>query len=177
VFISITSSSSSKMDFAWNTYSVFGVRRFYRFIFEEVKPFIIWFYPTWLDYDISLHKVAGLVVVIPTSPRLSKMEYGYSSYGCFGFNHFYLFTGRRVRPRRAGDSGPKCAFAIFVRSFGPKSLGTFARSETPALGSRDSGYHKFLGGAHPSNGSQSLFVAWPETWARDTSPQRPETPG
>ena len=43
--------------------------RFYRFIvFREVKPFIIWFYPPLLDYDVSVQKVVELVVVIPTSP-------------------------------------------------------------------------------------------------------------
>jgi hypothetical protein len=39
---------------------------------REVKSFIIWFYPPWLDYDVSLHRVIELVVVIPTSPRSKK---------------------------------------------------------------------------------------------------------
>jgi hypothetical protein len=39
---------------------------------REVKPFIIWFYPPLLNYDVSLHKVVELFVVIPTSPRSSK---------------------------------------------------------------------------------------------------------
>jgi hypothetical protein len=55
---------------------------------REVKPFIIWFYSPWLDYDVSLHKVIELVVVIPTSPRSSKTESGCSSYChfCFGIS-------------------------------------------------------------------------------------------
>jgi hypothetical protein len=64
---------------------------------------------------------------------------------------------------RAGDSSPKCVFAVFVWSFGLEPPGTFARLATPALGSGDSGCHEFLGGAHPSNGPRSLFDAWPET--------------
>jgi hypothetical protein len=52
---------------------------------REVKPHIIWFYPPWLYYDVSLHKVVELVVVIPTSLRSSKMESGCSSYCCFYF--------------------------------------------------------------------------------------------
>jgi hypothetical protein len=52
---------------------------------REVKPFIIWFYPPWLDYDVSLHKVVELVIVFPTSPRSSKMESGCSSYCRFCF--------------------------------------------------------------------------------------------
>jgi hypothetical protein len=35
-------------------------------LYREVNPFLIWFYPSWLDYDISLHKFVGLIVVIRT---------------------------------------------------------------------------------------------------------------
>jgi hypothetical protein len=103
--------------------------------------------------------------VIPTSPRSSKMESGCSSYDCYGFSCFCLFQGWRLQPRRAGDSSPKCVFAIFVQSFGPEPPGTFARPENPTLVSGDSGRCEFLGGACSSNGSQGLFGAWPETLA------------
>jgi hypothetical protein len=48
---------------------------------------------------------------------------------------------------RAGDSGPKCVFAIFIWSFSPEPPGTFARPETPTLGSGDSSRHDFWSGA------------------------------
>jgi hypothetical protein len=66
---------------------------------REVKPFIIWFYPPWLDYDVSMHRLVELIVVIPTSPRSLKMECERSSYGRFGFSCFCLFQGRRLQPK------------------------------------------------------------------------------
>jgi hypothetical protein len=45
-------------------------------LLREVKPFIIFFYPPLLDYDVSMDEVVELVVVIPTSPRSSKTESG-----------------------------------------------------------------------------------------------------
>jgi hypothetical protein len=67
-------------------------------------------------------------------------------------------------------------FSLFSSEV-PKPLGTFARPETPTLGFGDSSRHNFLGGARPRNGSRSLLDACPETWARDSGPQRPKTPG
>jgi hypothetical protein len=67
----------------------------------EFKPFIIWFYPHWLDYDVSLHKVVDIVVVIPTSPRSSKTESGCSSYCCFHFGISAISRG----PEIAGLTG------------------------------------------------------------------------
>jgi hypothetical protein len=52
-------------------------------LYSLVKPFIIWFYPPLLDYDVSMDDVVELIVVIPTSPRSSKMESGCKSYRCF----------------------------------------------------------------------------------------------
>lgn len=37
-----------------------------------------------MDYDVSMHNVVELVVVIPTSPRSSKSESGCKSYRVFG---------------------------------------------------------------------------------------------
>jgi hypothetical protein len=34
---------------------------------REVKPFIIWFYPSWLDYDVFPHKVMGCATTRSTS--------------------------------------------------------------------------------------------------------------
>jgi hypothetical protein len=45
-----------------------------------VKPFFIWFYSPLQYYDVSMHRLVELVVVIPTSPRSSKTESGCSSY-------------------------------------------------------------------------------------------------
>jgi hypothetical protein len=114
--------------------------------------------PRQLDYDVSLHKVAWLVVVIPTSPRSLKTEFGCSSYGCFGLSCFCLFQGQRIRPPRGGDSDPKCFFAIFIWSFGPKPLGTFSRPETLALGSKDSGRRDFWSGTRLCSGI-GVFLA------------------
>jgi hypothetical protein len=68
-------------------------------ILREVKTFIIWFYAPWLYYEVCLHKVVELVVVIPTSPRSSKMEAGCSSYCRFHFGVSASF-------RRGGFSRP-----------------------------------------------------------------------
>ena len=55
--------------------------RLYRVgIYRYVNPFPILFYPTLLDYDVSLHILVVLVVVIPTSPRSSKTEFICKSY-------------------------------------------------------------------------------------------------
>jgi hypothetical protein len=69
---------------------------------REIKHFIIWFYTSWLDYDVSLHKIVELVVVIPTSPRSSKTESGCSSYCRFRFGVSASFGG----PEKAGP-GPE----------------------------------------------------------------------
>jgi hypothetical protein len=52
-------------------------------LYSYVKPFIIWFHPPLLDYDVSMDEVVELVVVIATSPRSSKTESGCKSYGSF----------------------------------------------------------------------------------------------
>ena len=45
------------------------------FFYREGLPFYILFYPLLLDYDVSLHDLLKVVVVIPTSPRTSKTEF------------------------------------------------------------------------------------------------------
>jgi hypothetical protein len=99
---------------------------------REVKPFLIWFYPPLLDYGVSIHRLVELIVVIPTNPRSSKTESRCSSYGRFGFSCFCLFQGRRLRSRRAGDSGPKCVFAVFCPKIWPRTSVYFSRPKTPA---------------------------------------------
>jgi hypothetical protein len=70
--------------------------------------------------------------VIPTSPSSSKMKSGCSSYGHFSFSCFCLFQGRRLRPRRGGDSGPKCVFIVFRPEFWLRTFGYFSRPKTSA---------------------------------------------
>ena len=41
-----------------------------------------------LNNDVFLHNLVVLVVVIPTSPRLSKTEFGYKSYCISGSGRF-----------------------------------------------------------------------------------------
>ena len=41
-----------------------------------------------LDYDVSMHNIVVLVVVIPTSPSSSKTESDCKSYCVFGVGHF-----------------------------------------------------------------------------------------
>jgi hypothetical protein len=75
---------------------------------RDVKPFIIWFYPPWLDYDVSLHKVVDLIVVIPTSPRSSETESGCSSYCHFHFGISAVLGWLEIAgpgPKIAGQTG------------------------------------------------------------------------
>jgi hypothetical protein len=78
---------------------------------KDVRPLVIWFYPPWLYYDISLHKVVELVVVIPMSQRSSKTESGCSSYYHFCFGVFTSFGG----PEKAGP-GPEKAGTLALSS-------------------------------------------------------------
>jgi hypothetical protein len=78
---------------------------------------------------------------------------------------------------RAGDSGPKCVFVIFVQSFGPEPLGTFARPVTPALGSGDSGRRDFWSGACLYIGLGVFLAHGRRLGARDSSPQSPRLRG
>ena len=80
------------------------------FLFREVLPFSIWFYLPLLDYDVSLHDLVKLFVAIPTSPRTSKTESGWSRYLRFRVQCFCSFLrggssgfGRKFRP--SGSSG------------------------------------------------------------------------
>jgi hypothetical protein len=52
-------------------------------LYSSVKPFIIWFHPLLLDYDVSMDDVVELIVVIPMSPTSLKTESGCKSYRCF----------------------------------------------------------------------------------------------
>ena len=55
-------------------------------------------YPTFLDYDGSLHDLVELVTLFETSPRSSKSEFGCKSYCSFSF----------VVSVQAGLSGVNC---------------------------------------------------------------------
>jgi hypothetical protein len=114
---------------------------------REVKPFIIWFYPPWLDYDVSLHKFAELVVVIPTSPRSPKMESECSSYCgfCFDVSASFrvagIFRGAEkasVFLRFGVPIGATVQYGgrIFVRKFGRKKPVRGQKSRSKAGKSR-----------------------------------------
>jgi hypothetical protein len=66
-------------------------------LYSKDKPFIIWFHPPLLDYDVSMDEIVELVVVIPTSPSSSKTESG-----CKSYNHFCIDIFSR-----AGNSAPE----------------------------------------------------------------------
>ena len=66
-------------------------RFYWLFIFRKVLPFYNWFYPPLLNYDVSLHDIVKLVVVIPTSPRTSKMEFVCESFAHFSVGVFLQF--------------------------------------------------------------------------------------
>jgi hypothetical protein len=72
---------------------------------------------------------------------------------------------------RAGDSCPKCVFAIFVQSFGLEPPGIFVRPETPALGSGDSGRHNFWSGARLCIGLGVFLTLGRRLGAGDSGPQ------
>jgi hypothetical protein len=88
--------SSPKTDFVWKTYCVFGVGGFTGLYLKRGQNFLHLILPPLLDYDVFMDEVVELVVVIPTSPRSSKMEFGYKSYRRFLYCLLFL----------AGLSGP-----------------------------------------------------------------------
>ena len=61
---------------------------------NEFLTFPICFNNILLDYDVSLHNLLVLVVTIPTSPGLSKTEYGCESYWVFGS---IFFLDRKIK--------------------------------------------------------------------------------
>ena len=75
------------------------------FLYREVKPFIIWFYPPMMDYDVSLHNLVVLVVASSTSPRSSKTESGGKRYRIFSIGDF-LDAGRPAWPALGRVSWP-----------------------------------------------------------------------
>jgi hypothetical protein len=94
---------------------------------REVNPFIIWFYPPWLDYDVSLHKVVELVVVIPMSPRSSKTESGMSSYCRFRFDVSASFRGAALAGPGPKIAGPTRSFTSLFQSGFLSSFSRFGR--------------------------------------------------
>ena len=90
---------------------------FYRlFLYREVLPFYIWFYPLLLDYDVSLHNLVVLVVVIPTSPRTSKTEFVFKRYLRFRIDGFPVFPGAEV-PGKVPNLVPLNHISSRVSSF------------------------------------------------------------
>jgi hypothetical protein len=106
-------------------------------LLREVKPFIIWFCPHLLDYDVSMDEVVYLVVVIPTSPRSSKMEPGYKSYHHFRVvdsskpDYLPKFGPDNPPPRISGGSLPVYGtdlWAGFFPILDPDNLGGGGKS-------------------------------------------------
>jgi hypothetical protein len=57
------------MCFVWNTSCIFWwLEVLPVHLWREIKPFIIWFYPPLLWYDVSMDEAVELVMVIPMSP-------------------------------------------------------------------------------------------------------------
>ena len=73
---------------------------------RKLLPFIIWFYHILLNNDVSLHILVVLVVTIPTSPRLSKTEFGSGSY-C-GFSVGSILEQNIKGKKKKGVTGPAC---------------------------------------------------------------------
>ena len=91
VFISMTSSCSSKNGFRMNILLHFLCWRFYRFVFyRKVKPFFLRFHPPLLDYDVSMHDLIELVMIFETSSSSSNSDSRWVSYVWL---HFGGFTG------------------------------------------------------------------------------------
>jgi hypothetical protein len=95
----MTRSSSSKKLISHETlieFLVFG--GFTDLSLKKGQPFIIWFYPPLLDYDVSTHGIVELVVVNPMSPRSSKTEPE-----CSCYRHLCIaISSRIIRPIFAG---------------------------------------------------------------------------
>ena len=141
-------------DYLWNKSKIIenGVRmknllgswywRIYRLFFNRmVLPFPIWFYPSLLDYDVSLYILVELVVTISTSPRSSKTESGCERYVRFRFVFSAVFTGPEVPALRpefpakfpAQSSGP-CPESFpgrLGRSGGSGNSGVSAGTSSP----------------------------------------------
>ena len=66
------------------------------FLYREVLPFYIWFYPPMVNHDVCLYDLVKLVVVIPTSPRTSKTEFVFKRYLRFRIDGFPVFHGEEV---------------------------------------------------------------------------------
>ena len=83
----------------------------------------------WVDNDVSMHKVVGLVVLIPTSPRSSKSESGRKRYHCFRKHVFLLArllvdrpphrpTRHHARRRRVSHRLAQCRPALVLVATG-----------------------------------------------------------
>ena len=66
---------------------------------------MFWFYLLLLDYDVSMHKVVELVVMIPTSQRSSKSESGCNSSSSFRKAVLVFIGWPVVPPQMAGTTG------------------------------------------------------------------------
>ena len=67
-----TSPSSSKTESICIFYCVFELGGFTGVSFIDRSNIHLMVFTPWVDNDVSMHKVVGLVVLIPTSTRSSK---------------------------------------------------------------------------------------------------------
>ena len=88
---------------------------------REVKLFPIWFYLTLLDNDVSMHILVVLVVVISTSPRISKTEFVCKRYHSFRIAMFPSL-GWADNPAQNWTDFPGADFPALREADNPASL-------------------------------------------------------
>ena len=115
---------------------------------RKVLPLIIWFYPPLWNNDVSLHNLLVPVVVIPTSPRLSKTEFVCKRYCVYTIGCFFVRKGKRKGKRGVLASRPGWAEA-------PKAGSVGCHAGLPAPETRPEGRTKagpvgWLAGLAPS---------------------------
>jgi hypothetical protein len=120
VVIFMTSSSSSKTDFAWNSYRVFVVWRFYRFIFiakSNLLSFgfilLCW---TMMFYGWSCRARCG----DSNEPKI--IENGVRMQKLWQFSYWCFLLGRIIRAGRGADFLNNLALEFLLKTFGRVSL-------------------------------------------------------
>ena len=114
-----TSPSSSKTESICIFYCVFELGGFTGVSFIDRSNIHLMVFTPWVDNDVSMHKVVGLVVLIPTSPRSSKSESGRKSYHGFCKTCFHVWPGASP-----GVTGRPTGWPGFNRPLDRCTLGT-----------------------------------------------------
>ena len=110
----MTSLSSSKTEFAYVFYDVFGVGSFTGLFRGRVLTIFFWAFSHLLILDISIKIVLALVTSFPTNLVSSNSESGCKSCGCFGkgcsgttatrADVIFYYRSRAVLPRLLSGS-------------------------------------------------------------------------